>query len=331
MKKSTKIVVCVVFSFLFCFLCIGYANLNDSLYAEGDVDIARQNGVYIFDVKVLNDANATANHYIGTVLNSTVTLPASADASVTMEITVYNNSSEAYGYNVMKYAVGESTYDNENIHISTTIQKQHPDWKLEPQAYMTFPITFSYAEGADLTKNTLNSIVDFEFLPFEEIPENEDQTTVQNAMDRFGEILNSPTEYQTLTDQLDNSWASGRFWDTSYTSNVAGAHTNDKSVLDTLFAGNLNININGNNSEVKILIKRENVNNSYAGDEMTIYMTTDPLDTRGATAIVYRCIFVNENGTWKQLNDMVEGTAPVTNYNGFSGTGSFNTDRWSAK
>ena len=60
-------------------------------------------------------------------------------------------------------------------------------------------------------------------------------------------------------------------------------------------------------------------------------MTTDPLNKRGS-AVVYRCVFANDNGTWIQVGDMQTGTATVCDYSWGSswGTGSFNTDTWKA-
>ena len=117
---------------------------------------------------------------------------------------------------------------------------------------------------------------------------------------------------------------------TTYISNVSGANNNDKAAIEGLFSGNLHVNINGEQHDVKIMIKRENVNNSYSGDEMVIYMTTDPLTSFFGKAVVYRCIFVNDNGVWKRQGDMVEGSANICDYTSGSrfGTGSFNTDSW---
>ena len=116
-----------------------------------------------------------------------------------------------------------------------------------------------------------------------------------------------------------------------YISNVRDANDTDKASIEELFSGNLHININGEQHDVKIMIKRENVTSAYSGDEMTIYMTTDPLTSRGK-AVVYRCVYVNDNGVWKRDGVMTEGTATVCDYTFGSswGTGSFNTNTWAA-
>ena len=153
-------------------------------------------------------------------------------------------------------------------------------------------------------------------------------------MGRFKEILNTPAEYTKLTDQMDDNWSNGRYND-SYMGTVVGASDDDIALLEDLFVGNLILNINGVDTEVTILIKRENVdgnknNGDGSGNEMAVYMTTDPLTERGKSVPVYAAVYTSpdKGKTWSQLGQMFEGKATVNNYFGFSGTGSFNTDTW---
>ena len=323
-NKSFKIIMSVTVAFLFCFICIGYAQLTDILNVQGNADIPPQNGVFITEVSTAD--GFTSNKFIGSILNSSVDL--NGKSEVTVNITVYNNTDVVYGYNVMKFAVGTETYDNENIVITTTMQKKHEDWKVEPGGYLTFPITFSFANGADKSNTILNSVVEYEFLPFDEIPENEDETTIANAMERFRQILNNPEEKELLDGYMDNS--SDR--NSTYISNVPGANDTDIANIENLFSGSLHININGEQHNVKIMIKEEDVLSAYAGAEMNIYMTTDPLTTRFGKAVVYRCVFVYNGSEWVQSGEMQAGTANICDYRTGSrfGTGSFNTDSWKA-
>lgn len=311
--------------FLFCFLCVGYAQVSDLLNVSGRAEIQPQNGVFITDVS--SAPGITANQYIGTILNSRADLTGAS--SQTVQVTVYNHSDVLYGYNITKYAVGAETYDNENIQVTTAMEKKHPDWVVQPGGYLTFPVTYSFVKGASTANPVLNSIVEFEFLPFDEIPENNDETTVSNAMDRFQEILNTPDEHAALRNYMENPPLFDR--NSSYISNVPGAKDQDINAIEGLFAGNLHININGEQTNVKIMIKEENISNSYSGEEMVIYMTTNPLNRRGQ-AIVYRCVYANNDGTWVKLNEMQEGKATICDYTWGSslGTGSFNTNTWKA-
>ena len=152
----------------------------------------------------------------------------------------------------MKYVVGSETYDNENIEITTEMKQKSEDWKVEPKGYLTFPVTFTFKKGADTSKTVLNSVVEFEFLPFDEIPDNVEETTVSNAMDRFEQILNTPEEYTQLMNYMNDPPNNDR--NTTYISNVNGANETDKQSIEGLFSGNLHININGERTAVLIII-----------------------------------------------------------------------------
>ena len=166
---------------------------------------------------------------------------------------------------------------------------------------------------------------------FDEIPDNQEETTVVNAMDRFEVILNDQVEHGKLEAYMDDT-ESGDRYSNSYISNVPGASDVDKAAIEELFAGNLHIMLDGQQTDVKILVKEQPISNSYSGDEMVIYMTTDSLTQRFRRAVVYRCIYANNNGTWIRISEIQEGTAPICDYStGFTlGTGSFNTDEWKA-
>ncbi len=326
LKNWHKVIIAVSFSFLLCFFSIGYAQVTDILDIQGVSNIEPKIGVFITDTSVAD--GVTVKGFTDCVLSSTTDLNGRTEATV--NVTVYNNSSVVYGYNVMKYVVDEGSYDNDQISVSTKMEKKHPDWTVQPNGYLTFPVTFTFIKGANTQNTVLNSVIEFEFLPYDEIPVEDDETTVNNAMDRFEEILNTPEEHELLDNYMDNIPSNDR--NSTYISNVPGANSTDIASIESLFVGNLHININGVQTDVKIMIKEENITNSYQGNEMVIYMTTDPLDTRWATAIVYRCVFVNDNGVWKRMNDITQGKANVCDYSSGMrwGTGSFNTDSWKA-
>lgn len=326
MKKLNKILLWSVLFIMVLSISVGYATLTDILDIQGTTEVHPQSGVFITTINTSNNSNIKINSFINTTINSTTDIK---NGQITVNVTVYNNSDVVYGYNVMKYVVGTDTYDNENIEITTSMQQKHTDWMVQPKGYLTFPVTFNFKNGAPTSNSILNSVVQFEFLPFNEIPDNVEESTVSDAMDRFEEILNTPEDYDQLIDYMNNPPG----WDrnSSYISNVEDANDTDKQAIEDMFSGNLHTIINGEQHNVKIMIKRENVSNAYSGDEMTIYMTTNPLTSRGK-AVVYRCVFVNDNGTWKRDGVMVEGTATICDYTFGSswGTGSFNTNTWKA-
>ena len=115
--------------------------------------------------------------------------------------------------------------------------------------------------------------------------------------------------------------------------------------------------IEGEEEEVKFLLKRENIDGNTAtggaqtlnyrdnngqqsvtGWEMVMYMTTEDLvRDKGFWGIpqttyktVYAIVFTSYDGgvTWEQLGEMYKGEAQVVRYDGWSGDGSFTTDKW---
>ena len=98
----------------------------------------------------------------------------------------------------------------------------------------------------------------------------------------------------------------------------------------------MEININGKNESVTILIKREDVDGKSStgdenGNEMTVYMTTDPLTSMFGSAVVYAGVYTKAtaNSEWTLIGQMYEGTCSIKSYSGMIwGTGSFDTDTW---
>ena len=298
--------------------------------------------IYITDVtQKSGNGSVIINGYQSTYLSSTQTLLNNASSSVTLSITVYNSSTtDDYAFNAVKYTTAQ--YDNAEIGY-TLVNLERED-RVPKGEYLTFDVTFAFVNGASRSNLTLNSVLNFEFIVAEELPE-EGEIAVSGALAQFDAILNNVVandSYTQLIDQMDKYSDNDRH-DNSYIGNVSGASTNDDELLGDLFGGNLKMNINGEEVPVKAMIKRENldgdVNTGDAnGNEMTIYLTTDPL-TKGVfewskTAVVYASVFTsNDDGeTWSRLGEMYEGTATIKGYDGniFSG-GSFDTDTWKTK
>ncbi len=168
---------------------------------------------------------------------------------------------------------------------------------------------------------------------------------INNAAEQFDQILNSEENLTTLLSNLntlpDGGFLGGR--DASYISNVEDADDADKQAIADLFGDNLKIEINGEEKEIKVMIKRDNVDgNENTGDttmdtnkvdkgsELILFFTDQELSPRGASVTVYAIIFTKqENATeWAQIGLIFTGTATVKRYNGWPGTGSFDTTTW---
>ena len=328
MKTWLKAVCGIVLSFITCFMTFGYAALSDTMSVMGNVTVRAQSGVFIREVIIAENVNATSNYCSGTVLNSTVNLGEDGNATLSFDISLYNNSPYVYQFNGVHYL--EETYDNENILFELTDLVKGD--KIEGQQSLDFTITFFYEVPAGISNTILNSVLNFEFVPEEEyIPE----IAVNDALGKFKQILNEPADYQALIDQMDDD--SGRANDT-YIGNVVGATTTDTVLLESLFTeGNKNyltLTINGKDTNVTAMIKRENLDGKTTtgdenGNEMTIYLTADEIGRNSVQVFVG--VFTKEDGgAWTQLGELYEGTASTNNYAGswFGSRNSFNTDTW---
>ena len=337
MGLKTNIFIISIVSFGAVFLNVGYAALSHEFIVQGNVGYAPPEKVFITNVEVLN-GDAITNGYILSTHNSTVTLGNSGNSTASFEITVFNNTGETYGFNAVTYALYEgdiSAYDNLDIEFNLNIERKTP---IENQAYLTFEVTFSYVKNQVSANKVLNSILNYEFLPIDDIPDKEDGIAARGVLGRFEEIVESTIESEKLLSQMDK-YANNDRNDDSYIGNVFGASEDDVELLEELFAGDLHLNINGVDTEVKILIKRENIDgNMTTGDEQgrefTLYITTDPLEKQwyqSKNAVVYAGVYTKYPNTtdWVQVGPLFEGTASIIGYDGNRfNDGSFNTDTW---
>lgn len=344
MKLWLKIVCSMALSLMCLFTCVGYAQLSDNLLIEGSVSVTPPEAVFITNVTQsgTNGSTGTVNGYTMTVLNSKTVLGNNGSATVTYSITVFNNTDEDYGYNAMIYTVGENTYDNESIVVTPQIERRTV---VESKGYLTFDVVVSYKDGKQASDKELNSIITYEFLPIDDIPEDEAEIAVSGVLDQFKKILNdeligNPDSSNDLLTQMQDASGNDRY-NSSYIGNVSGASSGDVNLLADLFQGQLSLNINGTDTPVKLMIKNEEIDGNTAnGNEMTIYMTTHDLQKQNTGwfapteyapvyAAVFRKVTLDDGTTrWMQVGDMYLGSAEIKQYSGNRGSGSFDTDKW---
>lgn len=340
MKIWSKAILFIALSLMTVFASVGYAQLSDSLQITGMADTIPPEAVYVTDVTTGTSA-VNVNGYTLTVVNSTVDLSKSSSGKATMLVTVYNNTNIVYGYNAMIYTVGEGTFDNENIKVEPKIERRT---EVAPGESLSFEVDVSYVKSGSVSNTVLNSVITYEFLPLDMIPEDEGEIAVTGVLEQFRKILNNeitndPNTYQQLVDQM-NDYANNNRHNESYIGNVSGSSTEDLVFINGKFENQLHININGVDTDVSIMIKNEPADGKTSnGNEMVIYMTTDDLVKSSNSwfsteyAPVYAAVFAKEtqeDGTvvWKQKGDMYLGSCTIKQYNGFSGNGSFDTDTW---
>lgn len=330
--------------------------------------------IYIRDVEVVNGDADYLTSSIGTNnLNATF----SSGSKSLFKITVGNRSTSDYGYYATIITNGNDTtditlvdyklYKNEAL-TDSLVRRDVLPAKTETEHGSI--VIYLFADGKDgVAKDTLlHAIFDIRFqTPVEDIPppggSEDGEIAVENALDRFKEILNNDTERAQLENLLDNVPSSSSR-NSTYVAYVPGAPRTDQTASLELFNGQLEIVIDGEKQEVYFLIKREDVTGD-GKEDFTVYMTTNPLTEKSTVtnrkgnfftgyyyttynkspATVYAASYtIGDNDEWIQLGNMFKGEAPICDYNGGmqnyrpsgsnsntsvpTGSLSFHTDTW---
>ena len=343
MKGNIKAIFIGVFSFLFCFMTIGFSAISSPMEIRGTVSSKGQTGVFITKTEQLEGENggiAVVNSFIGSSVSVNVTLPNKSSVGKS-EITVYNSMDETYAYNATIYL--ESAYSNPNIKYAlinkTTGETLSHGDTVESKNLFAFDITFAFVDGYTPSgEETLQALLNIDFVPLSEIPE-EDEVAVSGVLGQFDNILNNKSNttdsFNVLLSQM-NDYNSNDRANGSYIGNVTGSSVQDVETLESLFEGQLSLNINNVPTEVTVLINRENLDGDTStgdenGNEMTIYMTTSDLKSMLSRVTVFASVYTRQdaNSEWVQVGEMFEGRARTNGYDGsLFGTGSFNTDTW---
>lgn len=365
MTKKTLVLLCIALSLMFCFLTFGYAVLTDTLNLSGSAEVKIPAGLFIVDVVPKGQSSTDRNDYNFITHSTSVSTSISKQynnsaGSVTYEITVFNNTSREYAFRGLYYQNNVTGYNNSLIQDSTknannkiAVVTSFPNGKkVAAGELLTFHVT--YTLGSSLHKDTTyKTLINYQF----GINVDSEAEAVDAVHDKFLDILNTTSTYNMLIDVLDNKFDGSQEWTSNYVGNVGDATSDDSMTVNTLFAGQLQLVIDGETKPATVIIKHENLDwNNMTGDdyvavnqnnggtfrgygcEMTLYLTTDPLSTKNGNAPVYVTVFTcdrDENGNivsdWYKIGETYKGKAPIVSYNGTAGgTGSFVTDNWVA-
>ena len=366
MTKGALTVLCIALSLMFCFLTMGYAALTDTMNVTGSAEIEIPSGLFIIGIKVKGQSNMNtyaqnALEYSTTVNNSMKKEKSGSEAYVTYEIEVLNNTEREYAFRALYYQKQASGYNNDLITESTwntgsqiQVSTTFTEGKVVSANGGTLKFNVTYKLGSSLSKNdTYKTLINYQF----GINVESEAEAVEAVHDKFLDILNTNSTYQTLVDVLDNKYDGSQEWTSNYVGNVGDATSDDAMTINTLFAGQLQLVIDGQTKPATVIIKHENLDgNTNTGDdyvavnpdkgvpfygygcEMTMYLTTDPLSKKNGNAPVYVTVFTcdrdangNIVGDWYKIGETYKGQAPIVSYNGTAGgTGSFVTDNWVA-
>lgn len=366
MSGKMNIFVSVALLFVFLFTSVGYATLTENLQIGGNVNVEFPEGLFIVEIKEKNAPTGLYNcitdfiDYSTTVDTTLSKSNGSYSGSVTYEITVYNNTNLEYAYRNLYYQSSLDNYNNNYVSTSNDNRKigvvtNFPNGKVvAPKKHLTFEVTYTIGSSSYTfpARRDFKTLLNFQF----GINVESQEAAIDAVRTKFINILNTKVTYDELVDKIDDKFNGKDEWTSNYMGNVGDAVDADSMTVETLFAGQLNLVVNGSTTPATVLIKHENLDNNtmtgdsysvkynnqstpttYHGCEMTLYLTTDPLKTQGGRAPVYVMVFTcdrDENGNvigdWYIVGDTYVGTAPIVGYSGGNGTGSFVTDKWTA-
>lgn len=356
MKSWCKAILCISLSLMCLFTCIGYASITSFLTIKGTARADIPSGLFITNITTVSATNTDRNEVsfleYTTTVNSIISRR-SGSGSVVYEITVLNNTEREYAYRGLYYM---SSYGN-NSYVSTSnsnnklgVVVSFPNGNVvAPKEKLTFRVTYTVGRSISSSLN-LDTLLNFQFgISVDSIDKAYD--IVHN---KFLDILNTMTTYRQLIEVLDDKFDGNQTWTSNYIGNVGNAVDNDMMTVETLFAGQLTMMVNGQAQKAWVMIKHEDVDeNELTGDdytlnynqygeithkgcEMTLYMTVDQLNKANSWAPVYATVFTcdrdangNKISDWYQVGNSYYGQANVVGYRGEAGgTGSFVTDNW---
>ncbi len=372
MSLKVKIMASVLSFLSFAFSCIGYAALTTDININAYYTVSQPKELFITEIKSVSGSTVPPTYEIvpNTAVQSTITLGSSGTDTVTMVITVKNNTNTPYGFDSSIYT--SAAYSNANIVYDTTLERktikdgEETGTKILPGEIFDFTVTFSHKDETVGENLELKSLINYQFLPWDSIQPDIIDTTIvaDDVMGRFEEILTSLDHMEDVTDENGNTVTAKEYledsmantpggWfgrNDSYIANFSDADEADKNAIATLFGEKLELVINGEKVEVKIIIKRQDVTGDGVED-YTMYMTTHSLEQSdgrreedgtgwfGTTqykyiaAPIYATVYKGEtvedgSTTYSKFGEMFAGEGEIVRYNGTSGSGSFNTDTW---
>ena len=358
MKTWMKLVLSVSLSLMCLFTYVGYAELTDNMAIEGTVNIDIPSGLFITSVKeVSKSSNMTVSQKshveYSTTVHTILSRTTSSAANVTFEIEVFNNTDREYAYRGLYYmnTYGQNSYvSTSNASSKLGVVVSFPNGQIVGAGdKLVFRVTYTIDRRIN-QRITLDNMLNFQFgINVDSIDKAYD--IVHN---KFVDILNVSTTYNQLVQALDDKFDGSQTWTSNYIGNVGNAVDNDMMTVETLFAGQLTMMVNGKAQKAWVMIKHEDVDgNEMTGDdytlnydqygeithkgcEMTLYMTVDPLSKANGWAPVYVTVFTCDRDAygrqisdWYQVGSSYYGQANIVGYHGESGgTGSFVTDNW---
>ncbi len=220
------------------FMSIGYAAINStSMDIEGELSFKEFESIYIRSATIDQNSNADISNsqiglYYETIVQSTVALDNDADSTLTMNITIKNNTQETKYFDKVVY--DNNFYDNENIDF--TLNGITSGYMLSPGNSVSFTITFKYsdeyiASNPNDFDNILNSYINFKFKKGYSIT----YSNINNTSNYPSLILDGNTLNVTfVTDIPDNIKITGTTTNTIYERNTNYTYINGVLIFNNV-------------------------------------------------------------------------------------------------
>lgn len=372
MTKKQCALLLVTLSLMLCVLSVGYASVTDNFSIRGNAKVEVPSGLFITEIEKISQSGLDVNTVSFAPYSTTVDCQLSKSSnstagSATYRITVFNNTQQEYAFRKLYYQTSVSGYNNDKISTTNSryslgVVVNYPkngnvNATIGPGEMLSFEVTYTLGANSSSfpSRNTYKTLINYQF----GINVNSEEEAVEAVHHKFLNILNTSSTYGTLVDVLDNKYDGVNEWTSNYVGNVGNATSDDALAVNTLFAGQLEMIINGETKPATVIIKHENVdNNTLTGDdyvatannggrcegkgcEMTLYLTTHSLsrsDSTDGDAPVYVTVFTcdrdangNRTSEWYKVGDIYEGRSNIVGYKGeANGDGSFVTDNWTS-
>lgn len=318
MNKCVKALIPLVLSLAVCFICIGYAQVFDTLTVTGLAEVETPEMLYISNVgyKAKGAGVKSEIHEIRfptTVENTVVLNKGSANnRTVTYEIVVVNNTRYKYSFKGIECITPDGETNNNNLYVSNSSYNQYGSGftvytknnindttstfkegtTIESNTTVTFYVTYQFARNVT-SETELSFLLNYKFGIH---VDSFGDMALDRALIKFGEILNTESTYQDLITHIDDKFQNQE-WQSNYIGNVFGADNDDTKTIERLFGDQISLTIDGVTRNITLLIKRENIDGNtstgdrygvtypgnrnptyYSGCEMTLYMTANDLD-----------------------------------------------------
>jgi hypothetical protein len=318
MNKCVKALIPLVLSLAVCFVCVGYAQVFDTLTVTGHAEAEAPETLYISSVGYASKGAGVKSETNGFRFPTTVETTAvmstgsTSNRSVTYEIVVVNNTRYKYSFKGIECVTPAGETNDNNLYLSNSSYSQYGSGFTVYTKNNVNDTTSTFKEGTTVEPNTtVKFYATYQFT--RNVPSEKELSFLLNykfgihvdsfgdmALDRvlikFDDVLNTESTYKDLITHIDDKFQNQE-WQSNYMGNVTGADNDDTKTIERLFGDQLSLTIDGVTKNITLLIKRENIDGNtatgdrygvtypgnrnptyYSGCEMTLYMTANDLD-----------------------------------------------------